>query len=146
MANHHEIFEFGFGFFAFWHVVGADAAEQPAIDSPFRLERVMIETDLETDGKFVQITEQQIKIQTQAGLQQAGQMIFVYNVSMQSLRNEVASYEATYRREAQTIYVTRKLVDLYAEPVKPPSLFKADEEESAVIARDLRAQIVYEQQ
>ena len=60
-----------------------------------------------------------------------------------SFKNDVASYETTVRQEGQTITITRKLVDLYAGPVIAPSLFKAVEEKSAVIARDLRAQIVY---
>jgi len=60
-----------------------------------------------------------------------------------SFKNEVESYETTVRQEGQTIYITRKLVDLYAGPVMAPSLFKAAEEKSAAIARDLRAQIVY---
>lgn len=61
-----------------------------------------------------------------------------------SFKNEVASYESTYRQDGQTILVTRKLVDLYKGPVKQPALFKADEEMSAALARDLRAQIVYQ--
>jgi len=61
-----------------------------------------------------------------------------------SFRNEAASYEATYRREGQTIFVSRKLVDLFTPPVKQPSLVKAQEEKSNVIARDLRAQLVYQ--
>jgi transglutaminase-like putative cysteine protease len=60
-----------------------------------------------------------------------------------ALRNEAASYEANYRRQGQTIFVTRKLVDLFSPPVKEASLFKAQEEKSGVIARDLRAQVVY---
>jgi transglutaminase-like putative cysteine protease len=62
-----------------------------------------------------------------------------------SFKNEVASYETTVRQEGDRLFVTRKLVDLYAGPVKSPSLFKADEEKSAVISRDLRAQIVFEE-
>ena len=60
-----------------------------------------------------------------------------------SFKNEVASYDTTVRQEGQTIYITRKLVDLYQTAVIPPSLFKATEEKSAAIARDLRSQIVY---
>ncbi len=60
-----------------------------------------------------------------------------------NFKNDVASYETTVRQEGQTITITRKLIDLYAGPVIAPSLFRAIEEKSAVIARDLRAQIVY---
>lgn len=61
-----------------------------------------------------------------------------------NFRNEAASYEASYRRDGQVLYVTRKLVDLYAPPIKQPSLFKAVDEKSNAIARDLRAQFVYQ--
>jgi len=60
-----------------------------------------------------------------------------------SFKNEVASYDTTVRQEGQTIYITRKLVDLYHAAVIPASLFKAVEEKSAAIARDLRSQVVY---
>jgi transglutaminase-like putative cysteine protease len=60
-----------------------------------------------------------------------------------SLKNDLASYEATFTNQGQTLRVTRKLVDLREGPVVPPTLFKAQDEKSDAIARDLRAQIVY---
>jgi transglutaminase-like putative cysteine protease len=60
-----------------------------------------------------------------------------------TFRNELASYDAAYKREGQRLLITRKLVDLYEDPVMPPTAFKASEAKSDVIARDLRAQIVY---
>lgn len=61
-----------------------------------------------------------------------------------AFKNEVASYESTVRQEGNRLFVTRRLVDLYAGLVLPASLFKAVEEKSEVIARDLRALIVFE--
>ena len=58
--------------------------------------------------------------------------------------NSIASYKSTYSQESRTIYVTRKLVDLHPGLVLEPSQMPAVLEKSKAIARDLRAQIVYE--
>jgi transglutaminase-like putative cysteine protease len=60
-----------------------------------------------------------------------------------NLKNDVASYSATFTMQGQTLRVTRKLVDRLEGPVIAPTLFKAADEKSDAIARDLRAQIVY---
>jgi len=60
-----------------------------------------------------------------------------------SLKNDAASYNATFAIQGQRLRITRKLVDLQEGPVVPPTLFKAEDEKSDAIARDLRAQIVY---
>ena len=60
-----------------------------------------------------------------------------------NLKNDVASYSATFTMQGQTLRVTRKLVDRLEGPVMAPTLFKAADDKSDAIARDLRAQIVY---
>lgn len=59
------------------------AAGQAIAQQPVRLERHRVEIDLRPGGEFVQVTERQVRIQTQAGLRSAGQMVFSYSESLQ---------------------------------------------------------------
>jgi hypothetical protein len=56
---------------------------QIASDQPARVETANADIELRSDGTFVEISEQQIRLQTQAAVQKASQMIFGFSTSMQ---------------------------------------------------------------
>jgi transglutaminase-like putative cysteine protease len=109
------------------------AAQMPP-EQPFRLERITVDTDLKPNGEFVQITEQRVKIQTQAGLQGASQMVFAYNVSMQ--RFEVLR-AYTVKNDGRKIEVAKDKIFIRDLPVSASAPTFADVKAVAVVFPDV---------